>query len=137
MEETRNGDQPFVEDGIRGGAKKAGLPPGALVFVGKPADFEPHVEVITYTPEKAEQHEVTTVEEAAVLSKTPGVAWVTLFGIHKAELVGEMGQQFNIHSLLLEDILDTTQRPTSSQRLRGLLDRHRSRWCCFCGGLRR
>ncbi|WP_306639895.1 magnesium/cobalt transporter CorA [Sanyastnella coralliicola] len=109
LKEINNSDKA----GVSGGAQKAGLPPGALVFIGKPQNFEPHLEVITYTSEGAQQHEIATVSEAAELAKTEGVAWVTLFGIHKAEIVGEMGKNFGIHALMLEDILDTTQRPTS------------------------
>ena len=100
-------------DGIIGGVKKAGLPPDALVFVGKAGDFKPELEAIVYNSERAEQFNPKSVDEARKIADHEGVSWVTLFGVHDADLVGEMGNAFNIHSLLLEDILDTTQRPTS------------------------
>ncbi|MFT5920862.1 MAG: hypothetical protein ACI8TS_000182, partial [Flavobacteriales bacterium] len=39
------------EEHFHGIAKKAGLPPGALIYVGKKGDFKPALEAISYTEE--------------------------------------------------------------------------------------
>ncbi len=39
------------------------------------------------------------------------VSWIEINGIHDVKVVDEIGRQFSIHPLVLEDILNTTQRP--------------------------
>jgi magnesium transporter len=39
------------------------------------------------------------------------VSWVNIDGLHDHETISKMGKVFNIHSLLLEDIMNTDQRP--------------------------
>lgn len=103
----------YDDEGIVGGARKAGLPPDALVYVGKTEAFKPKFEVIQFSAQHAEVLKPKVVEEVKKHAENEACAWVTLFGLHKTELVAQMGDAFNIHHLLLEDILDTTQRPTS------------------------
>jgi magnesium transporter len=39
------------------------------------------------------------------------VAWINIDGLHDTDLVKAAGQAFDIHPLVLEDVLDTGQRP--------------------------
>jgi magnesium transporter len=39
------------------------------------------------------------------------VTWINISGLHDTALIGEVGRIFNLHPLLLEDILNTDQRP--------------------------
>ncbi|MFT4778491.1 MAG: magnesium transporter [Flavobacteriales bacterium] len=101
------------EEHFHGIAKKAGLPPGALIYVGKKGDFKPALEAISYTEENFSKSQPFTAQDVKAALDNPGITWITLYGIHEAGLVAEMGEIFDLHPLLLEDILDTTQRPTS------------------------
>ncbi len=103
----------YDDEGIVGGARKAGLPPDTLVYVGKAENFKPQFEVVQFGKVNAHVLKPKNVTDVKTQAENEEVAWVTLFGLHNTELVAEMGQAFNIHHLLLEDILDTTQRPTS------------------------
>jgi magnesium transporter len=39
------------------------------------------------------------------------VTWINVSGIHKIKVIEELGKCFSLHPLLLEDILNTDQRP--------------------------
>jgi magnesium transporter len=101
------------QDGVHGGARKAGLPPSSLVYVGNAYDFTAHLEAIVYDSNSCTETAAKNAFDAKSLIPEKGVAWITLYGIHDVDMVSEIGKEFKVHSLLLEDILDTTQRPTS------------------------
>ena len=39
------------------------------------------------------------------------VSWLNIYGLHDSELIRKLGELFDIHPLLLEDMLNTGQRP--------------------------
>ena len=41
----------------------------------------------------------------------PSVTWIDVVGIHEPKVIEQIGCQFHIHPLLMEDIMNTTQRP--------------------------
>ncbi|MDG1260587.1 MAG: magnesium/cobalt transporter CorA [Flavobacteriales bacterium] len=108
MEPKKQDEEHFL-----GSAKKAGLPPGALIYVGKKGNFTPALDAISYTTDNFSRSRPLTPADVKHILKNDGTTWITLYGIHEAGLVAEMGEILQLHPLLLEDILDTTQRPTS------------------------
>ena len=42
---------------------------------------------------------------------TQTVTWININGLHNVELIGDIGKAFELHPLVLEDILNTGQRP--------------------------
>jgi magnesium transporter len=55
---------------------------------------------------------IEQVEELfAGAAQTTGVVWIEVNGLHDVESIEKIGHHFAIHPLVLEDILDTTQRP--------------------------
>jgi magnesium transporter len=92
-------------------SKKAGLPPGALVYIGEKRVHKPKITVIDYDEAGFQEREATTIEECLPLGDAPTVTWINVDGIHQAELLQEIGECFGLHYLVLEDILNTDQRP--------------------------
>lgn len=96
--------------------KKTGLPPGALVYVGQGDDdisklAEPKLTLISYGPEVFDE---TTITSDALASLNAGAGkklWLNVHGIHDTNLIKQIGQIFSLHPLVLEDILNTEQRP--------------------------
>jgi magnesium transporter len=41
----------------------------------------------------------------------PEITWVNIDGLHDIDVINKIGNQFNLHPLVLEDILNTQQRP--------------------------
>lgn len=92
-------------------AKKSGLPPGTLVHIGKKKTEQIRITVFDYDKEKVTENEVKKVEELFPFKKSPTVTWVNVDGLHQLGIIEQIGQHFELHPLLLEDIVNTEQRP--------------------------
>jgi magnesium transporter len=90
---------------------KAGLSPGSLVHVGEKKVEKVRISVIDYDEQHVEEKTVKSVEESYPFKATPSVTWINIDGVHDAEIVDKIGQHFGLHPLILEDIMNTTQRP--------------------------
>ena len=100
---------------IRGKRKshggKVGLPPGSLVHVGEVKAKQVEVSLIRYTPSKIDQQTTTDLDSLDLSVTDDSVLWLNVYGLHQPELVEKIGHAFNLHALVLEDILNTQQRP--------------------------
>lgn len=94
-------------------SKKIGLPPGSLVYVGDAPDFEPYVEHYAFDTQQAISHSYGAPTDVRSDLNAEHTHWITVYGVHEPGVVEHMGQVFQLHHLLLEDILNTTQRPTA------------------------
>jgi len=90
---------------------KHGLKPGTVVYVGKERSEDVHVDVIDYTETEYTETRVTSAEECFPYKDTPSLTWINVVGLHDAELVEKLGRHFGIHTLILEDIVNTNHRP--------------------------
>ena len=88
----------------------SGLPPGTLVYTGRPRDSR-DVTVHHTTYDADTVRTATTVNGQPARGVEGKVDWFDLRGLDRVELVAEYGQRFGIHPLALEDILDVYQRP--------------------------
>ena len=92
-------------------SRKAGLPPGTMVHIGRIKPARTRITVIDYDSQRFEEREVEGVEEVFPYVETPTVTWINIDGIHDVELIGKVGSHFQIHPLAMEDIVNTDQRP--------------------------
>jgi magnesium transporter len=92
-------------------SKKSGLPPGTPVYVGKKKDKKAKVTCIEYSDEHFEEKEVKMLDECFPLKGSPVTTWLNIDGVHQLDIIEKVGKQFNIHPLVLEDIMHTGQRP--------------------------
>ena len=91
--------------------QKVGLTPGTLVHVGERKVEKARITIIDYDEAQIEEKEVETVEECFPFRDSPSVTWINIDGVHDLEQVEKIGKYFNIHPLVLEDIVNTGQRP--------------------------
>ena len=92
-------------------SSKAGLPPGTLVYVGEKKVEEIRITFIDYDEQFFQEKQVPSIEECLKLKDTPTVSWINIDGLHDIELLEKLGKGFDLHPLILEDILSTVQRP--------------------------
>lgn len=92
-------------------SKKAGLPPGTLIHVGKKKTEKVKVTVFSYDENSCEEHEYQEKENITVNNDSSKVCWLNVDGIHDTDLLERIGQQFNLDNLSLEDVLNTDHRP--------------------------
>jgi magnesium transporter len=96
---------------LRRRSKKAGLPPGTPVHVGEKKSEKIKITIIDYDKDKFEIREAETVEECSTYKDKPTVTWINIDGLHEVSFVENIGKCFDIHPLIIEDILNTEQRP--------------------------
>jgi magnesium transporter len=92
-------------------SKKAGLPPGTLIHIGEKKIEEPKITIFDYDDQHFEEREVKALEECFVFREKPTITWINVEGVHKVEMIEKLGECYGFHPLVLEDILNTDQRP--------------------------
>jgi magnesium transporter len=88
---------------------KPGSLPGTLNIE---ADAQPPVIVlIDYNEANAMQQTVSTPEECLPYLDTESVSWIDVQGLGSEDILQRLGRVFNLHPLVLEDIVNVPQRP--------------------------
>ncbi|MBN1459164.1 MAG: magnesium/cobalt transporter CorA [Armatimonadetes bacterium] len=96
---------------IRRISRKAGLPPGALIHVGEQKIAQTEITVLDYDAERFEEKKSASLEDCLALRDTSTTTWINICGLHDTELLQQIGDCYELHPLVLEDILNTEQRP--------------------------
>lgn len=91
--------------------KNIGTAPGSLIFVGHKKTEKVSIHAMQYNHGKCDIHTDLDLSDLSALLTTDSLTWIDIIGLHDTEVVGTLGDQFNMHPLLLEDILNTDQRP--------------------------
>ena len=92
-------------------SEKRGLPPGTLIHVGEKKIEKVRIRIIDYDETQLEEKEAERIEECFPFKDKPTVTWINIDGLHDVALIEQLGGYFGLHPLLLEDILNTDQRP--------------------------
>ena len=93
---------------------KTGKPPGLLVYTGDQEISDSKITFTDYNKDIYESREIKTIEQLKSEIKNvrqDTVSWVNINGLHNIELLKEIGSLFEIHNLILEDILNVYHRP--------------------------
>ena len=92
-------------------AKKAGQPPGTLIYTGKKTTEKVIVKVYDYTNDTFEEQEITQLDDLAKFKNNTSNTWINISGLHETALIEKVGACFNLDAMLLEDVLNTNHRP--------------------------
>ncbi len=92
-------------------SRKSGLPPGTLIHIGERKVDEAKIGVFFYDETRFEEVQVKTAEEVPLPKDESLVTWINLDGIHQTDILERLGERFGLHPLVMEDILNTEQRP--------------------------
>ncbi len=95
----------------KGSSKRRGLPPGSMVYLGDTRTEDVSIQLIDYTAETVEERTLETIEQSFDYKQKESVTWINVNGIHDSELISRVGEHFGIHSLTIEDVLNTGHRP--------------------------
>jgi magnesium transporter len=86
--------------------------PGSLIHLGAKKIDKPRLRLIHFTEEELVETEPAGLDDCLpYIEDKDSVTWMNIDGLHAAEVITEMGKLFKIHEILLEDMLDTGQRP--------------------------
>ena len=92
-------------------ADKSGLPAGTLIHIGKKHASECKISVTHYNADSLITHEIKSIKELKDFHTAEMITWINVDGLSNTTIVADIGQELNIHPLVLEDILSTHQRP--------------------------
>jgi len=85
--------------------------PGSLIHLGSKKMDKPLVRLINYNLDNLIEKEVESLDECLAYLSKDSVSWISVYGLHDEQLISKLGETFGIHSILLEDMLNTGQRP--------------------------
>lgn len=90
---------------------KSGLAPGALIHIGEVHADGTKITLTEYDESRFTEKEIRSPEGLMPPPDRRTVTWVHVDGLQDVQLLGQMGAVFGLHPLIIEDILNTEQRP--------------------------
>lgn len=87
------------------------LPPGSLVYMGPKRGILPKLKLYQYDKTSLNISEFTSAPECIAALEKSKTTWIHTTGLETPALIEEICRHFNVHSLSMEDILNTKHRP--------------------------
>ncbi len=88
-----------------------GKSPGSFVFIGNQKVETVQARVIDYDSTILTERDLSDIKDGSHFKKTDTVTWLNFNGLHDIALMQEVAEVFELHPLVMEDILNTGQRP--------------------------
>jgi magnesium transporter len=92
-------------------SQKTGLPPGTLMYVGDKSAQTTHLSIIDYNETTLREVQITDLKDLDSFLAAETITWLNVDGLKDILLLETIGKKFNLHTLTLEDVLHTEQRP--------------------------
>ena len=92
-------------------SKLTGQPAETLLYEGKAKSENIKITIFDYDEKNVIEKEVPDVEECIPFRDKQTVTWINVDGIHRIDILEKLTSCYQIHHLVLEDILNINQRP--------------------------
>ncbi len=92
-------------------SKKIGLSPGTLVYTGEKKKDVIKISLFDYKENYLEEKTIDHIEESFSCKDSDLTSWINIDGLHDLSITEKIGKHFEIHPLVLEDIVHISQRP--------------------------
>ena len=92
-------------------SRKAGLPPGPLMYLGDQPVTAPTMTLIDYNEEQVHERRIENPEDGRPSPDRSSVRWINVDGLSDVDVLQKIGHVFSLHPLMLEDIATLGQRP--------------------------
>lgn len=90
-------------------AKRPGLAPGTVEYHGETRQEPVKIAIIDYTVDEVVENGNASISECVAKKDTPTVSWINVTGVHDVSIINELGREFGLHPLVLEDIVNMGQ----------------------------
>ncbi|MDO1514715.1 magnesium/cobalt transporter CorA [Maribacter confluentis] len=90
---------------------KMGKAPGTVSYMGNKERSDSTIFNILYNPSGFEQQEFNILDDFLASNRSEKISWVNIVGISDEPFIEQLGKHFNLNPLVLEDIVNTEQRP--------------------------
>ena len=92
-------------------SKKVGQPPGTLTYTGE-EPYEKHpVNLIKYNKQESTPFDSENLNEIFSQIEPDKVNWININNLHDVSIIEQLGVKFDLHNLVLEDVLNTEHLP--------------------------
>ncbi|MAM18616.1 MAG: magnesium/cobalt transporter CorA [Christiangramia sp.] len=85
--------------------------PGTLTYVGNKESVETSLDVIDYNQEQYERFQSKSPQDAFKFVDENRITWFNIDGLNNVEEIEKLGEYYELHPLVMEDIVNTGQRP--------------------------
>lgn len=90
---------------------KIGQPPGTLIFTGEKKKGKTKITIINYNQKEFEDLKVKELQDKHLDINPEKINWIKVSSLENVQIIEKIGNAFNLHPLLLEDIVSIDQRP--------------------------
>lgn len=91
--------------------RQVALSPGTVVYHGPRKADQVRISTIEYGPDFFEENSDLSLADALGKIGSGRIVWINIDGLHDTDMLTQLGNQVNVHPLVLEDIVNVTQRP--------------------------
>lgn len=92
-------------------SKKSGMAPGTLMHIGRHRTDTVTASIIEYNEAAFSERKLDMPFDYSGTGGEGSVKWINIDGLHDADVLEKLGEDFKLHPLVLEDMLNTEQRP--------------------------
>lgn len=85
--------------------------PGTMTYVGHKESSETKLEVIDYNVDQYERYTSNSPDDAFNYVDEKSVTWFNIDGLNNIGEIEKLGDYYELHPLVMEDIVNTGQRP--------------------------
>lgn len=87
------------------------LSPGTVAYTGKKTTTATELDIIDYSKEHYHRFETNNIREAFNYEDSKNITWINVNGLSNTDDIITLGNHFELHPLIQEDIVSTYQRP--------------------------
>ncbi|WP_435354305.1 magnesium/cobalt transporter CorA [Emticicia sp. SJ17W-69] len=91
--------------------KKVFTSPGTLEYVGKEVPVDTVIKLVEFNEEFYQQKVVKVMNDCKSATHENHINWLDVDGVHEVSVIASIGKHYYLHPLLLEDVLNTEQKP--------------------------
>lgn len=92
-------------------SKKPGLPPGSLIYTGLHKDRKAGISILSFNADEIVSDKGEDFNAVTASFDKKRVNWINIDTLHDIGLIEAVGNHFNIHNLILEDVLNVNHAP--------------------------
>ncbi|MRT15828.1 magnesium/cobalt transporter CorA [Vitellibacter sp. q18] len=87
------------------------LSPGTVAYTGRKTTTVTELDIIDYSKEHYDHFVTHNIEDAFTYENPNNITWINVNGLSNSQDIVALGNHFDLHPLIQEDIVTTTQRP--------------------------
>ncbi|RMA64445.1 magnesium/cobalt transporter CorA [Ulvibacter antarcticus] len=85
--------------------------PGTVTYTGEKLDYPTKLEIIDFSKDHYIRVDTVKIEDAFKYKGSEHITWINVDGLSNTTAIEKLGEHYNLHPLIQEDIVTTNQRP--------------------------